>query len=41
VLIFNLKGVIRYAEKAGFMVLAAGDQLMDVKNIKDFKPKEW
>lgn len=35
------ESVIRYAEKAGFMVLAAGNQLMDVKNTKDFKPKEW
>jgi hypothetical protein len=34
-------GVIAYAEKAGFMVLAVGDQLMEVKNSPGFKPKEW
>lgn len=35
------EGVIRYAEKSGFLVLAAGDKLMEVKNSKGFKPKEW
>lgn len=35
------EGVIRDAEKSGFLVLAAGDKLMEVKNSKVFKPKEW
>ncbi len=35
------EGVIRYAEKSGFLVLAVGDKLMEVKNSKGFKPKEW
>lgn len=32
---------IRYAENKGFLVLSVGDQLMEVKNTKGFKPKEW
>ncbi|MBI2471272.1 MAG: hypothetical protein HYV59_08540 [Planctomycetes bacterium] len=35
------EGVVRYAEKSGFLVLAVGDKLMEVKNSKGFKPKEW
>ncbi len=35
------EGVIRYAENIGFMVISVGDQLMEVKNKKGFKPKEW
>ncbi len=35
------EGFIRYAEKKGLMVLSVGDQLMEVKNTKGFKPKEW
>ena len=35
------EGVIKHAEKAGFLVLAIGDALMEVKNTKGFKPKEW
>src|SRR3990170_3540170 len=35
------EGVIKYAEKAGFLVLAIGDALMEIKNTKEFKPKEW
>lgn len=35
------ESVIRYAEKSGFLVLAVGDKLMEVKNSKGFKPKEW
>ncbi|MDO8139965.1 MAG: hypothetical protein Q6358_00560, partial [Candidatus Brocadiales bacterium] len=35
------EGVVKYAEKAGFMVLAVGDALMEIKNTKGFKPKEW
>lgn len=31
---------IRYAENKGFLVLSVGDQLMEVKNTKGFKPKE-
>ena len=33
--------VLKYAEKVGFLVLAVGDELMEVKNTKGFKPKEW
>ena len=33
--------VIKYAEKAGFLVFAVGEALMEVKNTKGFKPKEW
>ncbi|MFN3531120.1 MAG: hypothetical protein ACK41Q_01180 [Candidatus Brocadia sp.] len=35
------ESVIRYAESAGFFVLTVGDKLMEVKNSKGFKPKEW
>ncbi len=35
------EGVLKYAEKTGFLVLAVGEKLMEVKNSKDFKPKEW
>ncbi|MDO8142916.1 MAG: hypothetical protein Q6358_15565 [Candidatus Brocadiales bacterium] len=35
------KSVIKYAEKAGFLVFAVGEALMEVKNTKGFKPKEW
>jgi len=35
------KSIIKRAEKVGFLVLAAGDQLMEVRNTKGFKPKEW
>ncbi len=35
------ENVLRYAEKTGFLVLAVGDELMEVKNTKGFKPKEW
>lgn len=34
-------GILAYAEKSGFMVIAVGDNLMEVKNTKGFKPKEW
>jgi len=33
--------VLTYAEKQGFLVLAIGDQLMDVQNSPDFQPKRW
>ncbi len=39
--LFADESVIWYAEKAGFFVLAVGDKLMEVKNSKGFKPKEW
>ncbi len=32
---------ITYAEKKGFYVLGIGEHLMEVKNSKEFKPKEW
>lgn len=35
------EGALKYAEKSGFLVLAVGDALMEVKNTKGFKPKEW
>ncbi len=35
------EGVLAYAGKVGFVVLAVGDELMEVKNPKGFKPKEW
>ncbi len=35
------EGILAYAGKMGFMVIAVGDNLMDVKNPKGFKPKEW
>ncbi len=35
------ENVLRYAEKTGFLVLAVGAELMEVKNTKGFKPKEW
>ncbi len=35
------EGVIKYAESAGFLVLSVGDQVMEVKNTKGFRPKEW
>ena len=33
--------VLNYAEKTGFLVLAVGDQLMEVKNRPGFEPKRW
>ena len=33
--------VLAYAEKKGFLVLAVGDEIMEVKNSKDFQPKYW
>lgn len=35
------ENVVKYAENAGFFVLAVGDKLMEVKNTKGFRPKEW
>ena len=35
------EGVLAYAEKQGFFVLAVGDQLMDVQNHPGFEPKRW
>ena len=35
------EGALKYAEKSGFLVLAVGEALMEVKNTKGFKPKEW
>jgi len=35
------ENVIKYAERSGFLVVAAGDKLMEVVNNKGFKPKEW
>ena len=35
------KSVLAYAEKQGFLVLAVGDDLMEVKNRPGFEPKRW
>ncbi len=35
------EGVLVYAGKMGFVVIAVGENLMDIKNPKGFKPKEW
>ncbi len=35
------KSVLTYAEKNGFLVLGVGDEIMEVKNSKDFQPKFW
>jgi hypothetical protein len=33
--------VLNYAEKQGFVVLAVGDEIMEVKNRPGFEPKRW
>jgi hypothetical protein len=35
------EGVLSYAEKQGFLVLAVGDEVMEVKNHPGFQPKRW
>ena len=35
------ESVLNYAEKTGFVVLATGDQVMEVKNRPAFEPKRW
>ncbi|WP_089724211.1 hypothetical protein [Candidatus Thiosymbion oneisti] len=35
------KNVLAYAEKQGFLVLAVGDELMEVKNQPGFEPKRF
>jgi len=35
------ENVLKHAEKQGLLVLAVGDQLLEVKNTPGFKPKEW
>jgi len=35
------KNVLAYAEKRGFLVLAVGDELMEVKNRSGFDPRRW
>ena len=35
------ESVLNYAEKTGFVVLAVGDQIMEVKNRAGFEPKRW
>ena len=39
--LFVEEGTLAYAGKMGFVVIAVGDNLMEVKNPKGFKPKEW
>ncbi len=33
--------VLNYAEKTGFLALAVGDEIMEVKNGAGFEPKRW
>jgi hypothetical protein len=35
------ESVLTYAEKQGFLVLAVGDEVMEVKNHPGFEPKRW
>ena len=35
------ESVLNYAEKQGFVVLAVGDQVMEIKNRPGFVPKWW
>jgi Sec-independent protein translocase protein TatA len=35
------ESVLRYAEKTGFIVLATGDRVMEIKNSPGFEPKRW
>jgi hypothetical protein len=35
------KSVLNFAEKMGFLVLAVGDEIMEVKNRPGFEPKRW
>ena len=35
------ESVLNYAEKRGFVVLAVGDEIMEVKNRPGFEPKRW
>ncbi len=32
---------LKYAETKGFLVLGIGEEIMELKNHKDFKPKFW
>jgi len=34
-------GLPGYAGKTGFLVLAVGDQIMEVKNRPGFEPRRW
>jgi len=33
--------VLRYAERHGFLVIAVGDQPMEIKNRPEFEPRRW
>jgi len=35
------ESVLNYAEKTGFLVLAIGGEIMEVKNRPGFEPKRW
>ena len=35
------ESVLNYATKVGFLVLATGDEVMEVKNRPGFEPKRW
>ena len=33
--------ILKYAEKQGFLVLAVGDQIMEIVNHEGFEPRRW
>lgn len=35
------ESVLTYAEKNGYLVLAIGEELMEIKNRSDFEPRRW
>lgn len=35
------ESVLTYAEKNGYLVLAIGEELMEIKNKPDFEPRRW
>ena len=35
------ESVLNYAQRMGFLVLAVGDQVMEIKNRPGFEPKRW
>jgi len=39
--LFVEENVLTYAEKQGFLVLAVGDEIMEIKNWPGFEPKRW
>ncbi|MCB2264232.1 MAG: hypothetical protein LGR52_15030, partial [Candidatus Thiosymbion ectosymbiont of Robbea hypermnestra] len=39
--LFVEENVLTYAERQGFLVLAVGDEIMEIKNRPGFEPKRW